>query len=267
MRTLGRAVRRKEVGGEPLPSVFPSLARAQAHFRRSEFSMIAAQPGAGKSTLALWMAITWATRDKLRGLYLSADSSELVMASRAAAMLTGIPVNDAEARLARGDETVHRAVESLDGLDFSFDSELPYETIDLEILAFEEKWGQSPAFTIVDNLSDVEDDGGSDEFGSLRHVGKEMTKVARAYGTAVIALHHTSEDDRYDKTPCPPRKAVMGKVNVKQAIVLTIGEGMPESMPVAVVKSRFGPSDKSGRTAIYLKRNPDTMQFHDMQGV
>lgn len=264
MRTLGRAVRRKEVGGEPLPVVFPSLAKLKAHFRRSEFSMVAGQPGARKSTMALWMAKTWVMRDGLRGLYLAADSSELVMASRAAGMIQGVSVSDVEKRLERGDETSLAALDSLEGLDFCFDAELNYQTMDMEFLAFEEKWGQYPAFVIVDNLSDVEDDEGGDEFSSLRKVGREMTKIARNFGTAVIALHHTSEDERYDKSPCPPRKAVMGKVAVKQAIVLTIGEGTAGSMPVAVVKSRFGPSDKSGRSPVYLKLDPETMVFQDL---
>ena len=43
--------------------------------------MIAGQPGAGKSSIALWHATQWVSRHNLRGIYFSADSSELVQAA------------------------------------------------------------------------------------------------------------------------------------------------------------------------------------------
>ena len=52
--------RRGEGGGEPLPDPFPTLAGPgfQARFRRSELSLVAAEPGDGKSTFALVAAVT-----------------------------------------------------------------------------------------------------------------------------------------------------------------------------------------------------------------
>jgi ABC-type nitrate/sulfonate/bicarbonate transport system ATPase subunit len=57
MRTLARAVGGKDMGGEPLPSVFRTFDINKIVIRRSEVSMIAGTPGAGKSTLALAIAL------------------------------------------------------------------------------------------------------------------------------------------------------------------------------------------------------------------
>ena len=262
VRTLSRTIRRGELGGSPLPTVFPSLAKWKAHIRRSEFTMIAAESGSFKSTVALWMAVQWVTKHGLLGLYLSADSSELVMAARAVAQMTGKTTTETEAALASNDGAAFAALSQLKGLEWSFEPDIRLETIQLELDAFEEKWGRTPDFLIVDNLSDVEAET-DDEFGALRRTGRTLTYVARKAEVAIVALHHTSEDDRYKKSACPPKGAVMGKVNVKQALVVTIGAPERERLPLAVVKSRFGPSDKTGNSPIYLNFNPSTSSFLD----
>ena len=67
--------------------------------------MIAGQPGAGKSLLALWHAIHWANEHGLKGIYFSADSAELGQASRALAMwVQNLPADEAEQMLEDEDE-------------------------------------------------------------------------------------------------------------------------------------------------------------------
>ena len=64
--------------------------------------MIAGQPGAGKSLVALWMALGW-VREGLRGIYFSADSAELGQARRTLAMSTvNLSIREAEELLERG---------------------------------------------------------------------------------------------------------------------------------------------------------------------
>ncbi len=92
MRTLARAVGTKDIGGEPLPSVFRTFDVNKVIFRRSEVSMIAGTPGAGKSTLALAVAL----RSKVPTLYVSADTNAHTMAMRLLSMITGKPQSDAE---------------------------------------------------------------------------------------------------------------------------------------------------------------------------
>jgi predicted ATP-dependent serine protease len=82
MRTLARAVGSADIGGEPLPSVFRTLDSNKIIFRRAEVSMIAGTPGAGKSTLALAIAL----RTKVPTLYVSADTNAHTMAMRLLSM-------------------------------------------------------------------------------------------------------------------------------------------------------------------------------------
>ena len=56
MKTLSRSVGRPDIGGEPMPTVFRTFETNQIVIRRSEVSVIAGTPGAGKSTLALALA-------------------------------------------------------------------------------------------------------------------------------------------------------------------------------------------------------------------
>lgn len=225
-------------------------------FRRGEVAMIAGQPGAGKSLLALWHATRWVKDYGLKGMYFSADSTPLVQASRALAMVTyNNSVSYAEELLEAQDESaMDMLYEATKGLKWSFEPDITYESMHDELLAFQELWGESPDFMVVDNLTDV-DGYGEDEWGTMRRVMKGLTSLARTENPFVLVLHHTSEEYRDD--PCPPRKAIHGKVSQKPALVLTIGE----SKAVCAVKNRSGPSDKSGRNALPLTFNNKNMHF------
>lgn len=261
MQSLSRAVSRPRAGGAPLPTVFPGLANNwRMDFRRGEVTLIAAQPGAGKSTMALWAAQKWVTRDGLIGLYFSADSSELVAAARAASMLTGIPTWDAERRLKDGDSYIIHQLERLAGLRWCFDPDITLDTLEDEVQAFVELWGREPDFIVVDNLTDVEGQA-EDEFPALRRTMKVMTYLGRESGAAVIVLHHTSEGETPD--PAPSRKAIHGKVAQKPAVIVTMAENFDGSKYAAVVKNRFGKSDRTGRTAELLRFDVNTFSFLD----
>ncbi len=255
---------RPKAGGSPLPTVFPILKRDwHADIRRGEVTLIAGQPGAGKSTVALWAAVQWVTQHGLIGLYFSADSSELVAASRAAAMLTGVTLHDVERRLADGDGWMSERLRELDGLRFCFEPDITLEVLELEIEAFVELWGREPDFVVVDNLTDVEGQA-EDEFPALRRTMKVLVYVGRESGAAMVVLHHTSEAEKPD--PCPSRKALHGKVAQKPALIVTMAEGWGEKY-FSVVKNRFGKSDRSGTTASQIPFDSERFQFFDRAGV
>lgn len=257
MKRLARAVRQKGSGGRPLPPVFSCLGRAGVHIRKGELTMIAGQPSAGKSLLALWHAVHWTQKHELLGQYFSADSAELGQAARALAMVThDLSVADAENLLDQEDEWAVSKMKSLDRLVWSFENDISYEAIHEEVMAFIELWGTTPDYIIIDNLTDVEGQS-EDEWATQRRVLKGLTQLARVSGSAVIVLHHTSEDPKFQGDPCPPRWAIMGKCNQKPAVILTVAKGGP----VACVKNRFGFDDRSGRSAYYLKVNQFNMHF------
>lgn len=260
MKRLSRSVRLKRMGGRPLPTVLQSFPGQNIYIRRSEVTMIAGQPGAGKSLLAHWHAKAWAQDHDLKGIYFSADSSELGMAARTLSMvMVNLPVREAEQMIENDDEWALSHMTKVNNLFWSFEEDLSYENINDEIQAFVELWGVCPDFIVVDNLTDVEGQS-DDEWATQRRAMKALTQLARKTDAAVIVLHHTTEDDRMKEDPCPPRKAIQGKCSQKPALILTVAD-KGQRRPVACVKNRYGQSDKSGQNALWFWLDQDTLHW------
>jgi predicted ATP-dependent serine protease len=258
VRTLARAVGSKDIGGEPLPTIFRTFEANKVVIRRAEISMIAGTPGAGKSTLALALAL----RSKVPTLYISADTNAHTMAMRLLSMITGKPQSDAELMLNEDVEGSRKVINEASGHIFwSFESAPTLSDIDQEVLAFEELWGCAPTLIVVDNLMDVANDGG-EEFAGMRSTIKELKYLARDTNAAVLILHHTKES--YIGNPCQPRSALQGMVAQLPALICTVGTNAPGYIAVAPVKNRYGKADPSGDTAFWLQFNPEIMDVSDI---
>lgn len=236
----------------------PKVLTGIPEFRRSEVSMIAGQPGSGKSLLALWHTLEWAVHHDLKGIYFSADSAELGQAARALSMTkVNLTVAESEELLKREDPFALDAMWELNNLCWSFEDDLTYDNINDEVEAFWEMWGKAPDFIVVDNLTDVEGQA-EDEWATQRRALKALVQLARHTDSATLVLHHTSED--FKENPCPPRKAIQGKCSQKPALILTVTDRGPKR-PVAVVKHRFGQADKSGETATWFSLDEETLHW------
>ena len=257
MKTLTRAVGKPDIGGEPMPSVFRTFDNNQVILRRAEVSMIAGQPGAGKSTLALALAL----RMQAPTLYLSADTNAHTMAMRLYSMIEGVSQSDAEKIISEQPELARQKLAKASHIYWSFDSNPGLGDIDDEVTAIEEMLGEPPALIVVDNLMDVAMDGG-EEFGGMRSAMKELKYLARDTNAAVLVLHHTKES--YSADPCPPRSAVQGMVNQLPALILTLGQHQG-LMAVASVKNRYGKADPSGNSPVWLQFNPEYMFIADLE--
>ncbi len=110
MRTLARAVGSKDIGGEPLPTVFRTFDVNKIVIRRAEVSMIAGTPGAGKSTLALAIAL----RSKVPTLYISADTNAHTMAMRLLSMISGQTQSVAEQMLIENVDESRKVIKALE---------------------------------------------------------------------------------------------------------------------------------------------------------
>lgn len=258
MKTLYRAVGRTDIGGEPLPTVFRTFANNQIVFRRAELSMIAGTPGAGKSTLALALALRMARPT----LYFSADTNAHTMAMRLYSMLEGADQNDVEKIMTEDPLKVKRRLWDARHIDWSFDSAPNLDDIDEHCRAFEEVHGANPEVIIIDNLMDVSGANGGEEFAGMRQVMHELKYLARDTNAAVIVLHHTKES--YVGTPCQPRSAVQGMVNQLPALILTVGQENNGLFGVAAVKNRYGKADPSGGSPVWLQFAPASMYIADL---
>jgi replicative DNA helicase len=118
VRSLARSIRRPDKGGEPLPTIYRTFDAAGVLFRRGEVTMIAAPPGAGKSSLGVDVAF----KAKVPTLYFSADSTELTMASRLAATITGRYLFDVEQEILRDPAWAGDLLKKADHIRWSFDS-------------------------------------------------------------------------------------------------------------------------------------------------
>ena len=258
MKTLARSVGKADIGGEPLPAVFNTFAQHNIIVRRSEVSMIAGTPGAGKSTLALALAL----RAQVPTLYVSADTNAHTMAMRLFSMITGKSQRDSEKILSEEPEVAKQVLDTTKHIFWSFDSSPNLDDLDEEVTAFEEVWGESPALIVVDNLMDISMDGG-EEFAGMRGAMKELKYLARDTNAAVLVLHHTKES--YNGDPCPPRSSVQGMVNQLPALILTVGQTPHGMMGVAAVKNRYGKADPTGASPVWLQFNGEFMFIADVE--
>lgn len=222
--------------------------------------MLAGQPSAGKSIIALWMARTW-MRVGLRGIYWSADVLVRPAASRLVAMDTGKRLFDVEQALDNRESWVlNKLAEfSASGFQWVFDGSITGSSLELNIDAFRELWGADPDWVVIDNLTDVDTRDG-EEFSVLRATMRDVNYLARETNAGMVVLHHTSEE--YQENPLAPRKAIHGKVSVKPTIILgTARSDGGHRKPLGPLKNRYGMEDKRGNTALWIPFNPLTLQL------
>lgn len=260
MKTLTRALSHGEAGGQSLPTPLRAFQELQVSIRNSEVSMISGIPGAGKSSLALYLAV----KTGVPTLYICADTASFTMTLRLVAMLTGLRQSEVERRIQApgGPDWAKEILAKANHIIWSFDSAPNLNDIDGECQAFEEVMGTNPELIVIDNLIDVAD-GTGDEWGTLRATMKELKFLARDTGAAVLLLHHTSEGVKYDT--CPPRASLQGKVAQLPAVILTVHtDSERKTMHIAAVKNRYGAADPSGNTAKRVWFDPETMNIEDV---
>ena len=238
--------------GHPLPSIYPSLTKHGIELRRGQVSLVAGQPNAGKSMFALNMALGMA-KQGVRVLYLSADTDETTTITRTAALLSGREVRRVEEDLIGGNADEYRdALHQLGNhMAFCFDPSPTLDDVDMEMAAFEEKWGGEAEFVVVDSLYNVVAEH-DNEFAGMRQIMSAMHHIARTTGAHVQVLHHTSENEGKPDLP-PARKAIMGKVSQLPELILTcaISHQVGE-FRVACVKNRSGQHDAKGENFLRL---------------
>ena len=150
MRLLSRAIKTASQGGATIPAVWQSLASQQIMFRHGEVSMIAGPPGAGKSTLALSLAV----QAKVPTLYISADTHSHTMSLRMLAMLTGKPQGEVEPLMENDRDWAAQMLKPADHVMWEFDSAPSLKDIEDSVLAARERLGDDVRLIILDNAVD-----------------------------------------------------------------------------------------------------------------
>jgi predicted ATP-dependent serine protease len=241
-----------------IPMPFKAWTDQHISIRRGEVSMIAGPPGAGKSTVALGIAI----KSQVPTLYASCDSHESTMAIRSISMATGMGQQAVEERIVAEPQWAASILrENVGHIKWMFDAAPTLKDLEDEINVYRELTGNNPQLVVVDNAVDITHESG-DEFSSLRNLMREVKWWSRETGAAFLILHHTSEGN--EGNPCPPRAALHGKIAQIPSVILTLSSAQPGFMAAAAVKNRYGPADASGRNAVWLEYHPENMTLKDM---
>ena len=272
MQRLQRLSPQKLAASTPLPDVLGLAKKFEgARFRRGQTSLIAAEPNMGKSPLVRWMCVQWALLG-FRVLYFSADSDEFTTWKSVASAVTGQPASYVMSGGSQKAKT-SAALGRLGGrLSFVFETDPSYKDVMEECAAFFELWGQYPDVIVIDLLADVQGES-EDEYAALRQHTQAFKRLARTTDSHVIMINHVNEKDEKDgrkgdaRIVPPPRSQITGKINKKPEIVITLAyDPFARIMMVAVVKCRDSDgTDKSGRTYLQLRSDPERMQFYDFQ--
>ena len=260
MLSLTQAAANSTHDFQVLPDLFPSLAADGIKFRRGQMTMIAGQPNAGKSLIALWMAVQM----KVPTLYISADTDAYTTALRAAAMVTGHQVSSVEEAFMTGEgkDFYMEELASVTHLQFDFAPSPTLDEIDLAIRAYGEAYGEYPHMIIVDNAMNVVSMTG-DEWSGLREIAKAMHHIARETDAAVLLLHHTSESENRPDLP-PSRKAIQGKIAQLPEMILTVAL-LPYNgeFRIAAVKNRFAKHSAGGDHYVTLYADASRMTMYN----
>ena len=250
MQSLSQTARGTGGRGEPLPDVWPTLAASRygARIRRSQVTMLAGEPGCGKTVMAVLLSLM----ARVPTLYVCPDTDPDTMAARFGSAVTGDRVVDVESALRAG--TGQRYVDALAALPLlrvSFQPSPSLSDIADEMAAYDEIYGEYPHLLVVDSLYDVDVEG-EDEFTAMRVALKQFRVMARQANAAILVLHHTNEDNNVSKDEPmfmpPPRRKITGKVSKSPDLILTLAyDEDRDLLRVAVVKNRAGRSDKNAR--------------------
>lgn len=259
MLTLTRAKNSRGNSGEPLPTVFNSLAAEGIHFRRGQFTLVAAAPGVGKSILALTLCL----KTGIPGYYASADTDAFTTYIRAGAAVTGWSTKDIENAVKCGTTAeVDARLNALSFVRMNFDGRIELDSMEANIRAFAMMYGEWPHFIIIDNLSNMESDG--DGFQALEYSCDYLHDLGRKTGAAVIALHHVTGE--YDDGIKPvPLSGLRGKISKVPEMILTLHRS-PDStrLYVCPVKNRTGRNAAAGNWNVELSFDPPRMRIEDI---
>lgn len=261
MERLTQVLRRKDQSGEPLPDFLAALHNGGVRFRRAQTCLIVGQPGAGKSMMALYAAL----KSRVRTLYISADTDSKTMLWRAAACVMQTPVNEVASMIGTSaDVLVEEALAEVDRhVVFDWTSNPRLSDIELETMAAEEAWGSFPQMIVIDNLMNVVNDEGGDDYSGMRHSMQAFHTLARKTGAAVVVLHHASLNRTKDGEPAP-MNAIIGQVSALPEMILSVMME-DDTYKVAVVKNRHSKASAAAKRQIELAVSAETMTLFNDQ--
>lgn len=269
MFSLLQSRRVRGSAGDPLPQPWKALESKEILFRRGEFGLIAAGPGAGKSAFIL----SYLLRSRVPSFYQSCDSNPFTQLTRSISVLTGRTLEESD-KLVRGPGL--RSVEpALGGIPirFNFDPSPGFSELESTLASYEEVYGEFPSMIVIDNITNMRsgsEANNDDPFGGLEASCDYFHDLARTTQACVIGLHHVT--GAYNDADKPiPLSGVKGQIGRVPEMILTLHKrlgddfGNPDTLCVSAVKNRGAKADASGQDYAELKFIGEKMQIRDYE--
>lgn len=266
MLTLAQSAVVRGSAGKPLPVVWESLDEVGTRFLRGQLALVAAGPGTGKSAFVL----NYALRSGVSCMYFSADSDASVQLARSLAILGGMNMRDAEELVLS--EDMPRIEQTIGNVPvrFSYDPSPTLDTIERDLAAYNELYGDYPELVVVDNALDVVLDGEDDnQSQSLDSLMAWLHDMARETEACVIVLHHVTGPYNDANQPIP-LSGVKGQIGRVPELILTLhkdtgGFAQEDDLKVSTVKNRGQRADPSGNSFVELTFDGYRMSITDKQ--
>ncbi|AJC53975.1 AAA family ATPase [Streptomyces sp. 769] len=258
MLSIIQGLNKRGRAGEPLPTVFKSLADMGAHFRRGQLHLIAAAPGIGKSAFTANLIF----KAGVPTFYFSADSDAFTQYVRVGAIATGFTTTEVEQLIADGNtQALNATLAQHNHIRWNFNAAPTIDDLEEELQAYADLYGW-PHCIVIDNVSNVVHEDGADGYAGLEKLTEYFHELARTTGAAVIGLHHVTGPWNNGIEPVP-LSGIRGQIGRVPEVILTLHKGGNEfeglKLNVSICKNRGGKADPSGSTYAELTWEPDRM--------
>lgn len=240
----------------PLPTVYPSLQHHGAEFCKGQVSLLAGPASGGKSLLLFNLIMGM----KVPTLAFILDADELTATARFAAVATAKDFLEI-----RDDIDAYRPVlvERAEHVRAHFFAS-EKEDIELQLAAYEQRYGMPPELLIVDNIGNVSG-AFENEWQVIKAMVLELDKIAKQNQMAVIATAHMTD---IETTTPLARSKLLGKGSQFPRVILSCAvDPYNGELKVAVVKASSGPSDISALHPITFYIEPGKMQVRENKPV
>lgn len=216
--------------------------RAGFVLRRGQFSILAAAPGVGKTILATNLAIL---SPKIPTLYLSADSDEWTVRTRACSILTGHTLVEVERNSGQEswDQHYNDRLRKADHVDFCYRSDLDPEFIVYRMQAYLELQGAPPHLLIVDNLGNAVVDQDK-EAVEMRAMCRDLQALARSTGAHVMTTHHVT-GPKESGTQQIGLSDLLWKIGKIPEVVIGVNRNHDTELNMFIAKNRGGKANVS----------------------
>lgn len=264
MLSLWRAPSTRRLAGSPVSLPYPHLDKL-VNLRTKELLIIAGAPGAGKSALAICLALGMSEPV----LYVAQDSPASV-SSRMIAHTLNRPVRTVQRDLMSNPSAVASSMRRMVAPEKVTITMGPKSVKDIEheILALREWLGRTPPVVIIDNLIDMKSEKGiSSDLGFYSDVLLNLKQLAIEHDLVMIVLHHVvrgdfNHDGSMGRSPLRLRDLLYaGEREARHAWgVYTDGDG---GLYLQILKQQDGPADPFGKLRIRMQFDPSTNRISE----